>query len=369
MSASESSSSEPELPSLPEHVTASWLASVLGQKVKSIELTKSILNASAGKLFVTITYDDDNGCSMESIEKDIKRPTKVCIKGGFNPVFIARYPDILIELYKHEADFFKRVAPNLVHIDLPRSYWAGSNATQGLVIMDDLEALGAEFGEPLNAWPVERVMAGVEQLAGLHAGTWGIKPDDYPWANSDFYDKIVFALCTRWDYLMHDPNRPQFAAILKDEKRITAALKKHFASRNPKFRCLVHGDAHLGNTYLLKGAPRFIDWQSIQVGSAFHDVAYFISGSLTVEDRRAHEMRILDHYLDALSRFDGPSFSTKDEDVLVEYRKSMLAGYNWLLAPYELQSEARVRAMCERHSAALVDHKTVELIESLPDVA
>ncbi|KAI0837443.1 kinase-like domain-containing protein [Hypoxylon sp. FL0890] len=368
MSDNQPSSSEPELPSLPEHVTASWLSSVLGQKVKSIELTKSILNASAGKLFITITYDDGNGGSAERTE-DTKKPTKVCIKGGFNPVFIARYPDILIELYKHEADFFKRVSPNLTHIDLPSSYWAGNNATQGLVIMDDLEALGAEFGEPLTAWPVDRVLSGVEQLAGLHAGTWGIQASDYPWANSDFYDTILLALATRWDDLIHGPHRPPIPDILKDEKRVKAALKKHFASKNPRFRCLVHGDPHIGNTYLINGAPRFLDWQSIQVGSAFHDVAYFISGSLTVEDRRAHEMRILDHYLNALSRFGGPSLSSRDEDVLVEYRKYMLAGYNWILAPYELQSEARVRTMCERHCAALVDHKTVELIESLPDVA
>ncbi|KAI1136816.1 kinase-like domain-containing protein [Hypoxylon sp. FL0543] len=369
MADNQSSPPEPELPSLPEHVTASWLASVLGQKVKAIELTKSILNASAGKLFITITYDDDNGGSAEPTEKDTKRPTKVCIKGGFNPVFIARYPDFLIALYKHEADFFKRVAPNLDHIDLPRSYWAGNSATQGIVIMDDLETLGAEFGEPLNAWPVDRVLAAVEQLAGLHAGTWGIQASDYPWADPDFYDKIIFALATHWDDFIHGPHRPPLPEVLKGEKRILAVLRKHFASRNPKFRCLVHGDSHVGNTYLVGGAPRFLDWQSAQIGSAFHDVAYFVSGSLTVEDRRAHEMRILDHYLDALSRFGGPALSSRDDDVLVEYRKSMLAGYNWILAPYELQSEARVRTMCERHSTALVDHKTVELVESLPDVA
>lgn len=146
-------------------------------------------------------------------------------------------------------------------------------------------------------------------------------------------------------------------------------LKKHFKSWNPKFQCLVHGEPHLGNMWIYKGAPRFLDWQGIQVGSAIGDVAYFASGSLTVEDRRAHEMRILDHYLSALHRFGGPSLSSKDEDVMVEYHKFMLAGYGWFMAPYELQSEARVRVMSERHSAAVVDHKTVELVESMPDVA
>ncbi|KAI0384854.1 kinase-like domain-containing protein [Hypomontagnella monticulosa] len=367
MSENDSSSEQPQLPSLPEHVTVEWLTSVLGQKVKAIELTKDpILNASAGKVFVTITYDDENVEATEATKAS--RPTKVCIKGGFNPVFIERYSDILIGLYKREADFFNRVAPHLKHIDLPRSYWACNNANQGLVIMDDLAALGAEFGEPVHAWPVERVLAGVEQLAGLHAGTWGVTHADYAWADPAFYDTIMFALCARWGDLIHAPHRPPLPDIVKDEARIRAALTKHFKSRNPRFRCLVHGDAHIGNTWIYKGAPRFLDWQTIQVGSAFHDVAYFVSGSLTVEDRRANEMRILDHYLSALARFGGPTLTRDDEEVMNEYRKSMLAGYNWILAPYELQSEARVRTMSERHSTALIDHKTVELIESLPDV-
>ncbi|KAI1074720.1 kinase-like domain-containing protein [Whalleya microplaca] len=339
------SSEQLRLPESLEEVTAPWISSILGQEIKAIELTKAILNASASKLFITLTYDDENAGSAAQ-NATSTRPTTICVKGGFNPVFIERYTDILIGLYKREADFFNRVAPSLIHIDLPRSYWAGNNSTQGIVIMDDLEALGATFGEPVNAWPVERVMAGVEQLAGLHAGTWGAQHSEYPFADPQFYDQIMMNLCSRWDALIHAEHRPPLPDIVKDEKRITAALRKHFASRN----------------------PRFLDWQTIQVSSAFHDVAYFISGSLTVEDRRAHEMRILEHYLDALSRFGGPSLSGQDEEVTIEYRKSMLAGYNWILAPYELQNEGLVRTMCERHATALVDHKTVELLESLPQV-
>ncbi|KAL7623773.1 hypothetical protein AAE478_005326 [Parahypoxylon ruwenzoriense] len=357
-----------KLPVLPEKITVSWLSHALSQKVRTFELTKSILNACASKLFITLTYDDNNVGTAESTGSESKlRPTNVCIKGGFYPTFMEIYPDILLRLYKNEADFFDRVAPNLSHIDLPRSYYAAKDTNQGLVIMDDLEALGAEFGEPVNAWPVERVLAGVEQLAALHAGTWGAKNSDYPWVDPEFYDQMLWAMFSRWDDLIHRVNRPPLQDILKDKRRVRAAFKKYFASKNPRFWCLVHGDAHIGNTYLMQGAPRFLDWQFIHVGSAFHDVAYFISGSLAVEDRRAHEMRILDHYLAALSRFGGPSLSVQDEEVIIEYRKSMLAGYNWILTAPELHNEERFRSMYERHGTALVDHKTIELVESLPD--
>ncbi|KAI1644143.1 uncharacterized protein F4817DRAFT_367869 [Daldinia loculata] len=217
------------LPISLEEVTASWLTQILGHKVKAVEHTSSILKANAGKLFITLTCDDDVD-SMKSNEKNPKtdRPNKLCIKGR-------------------------------------------------------------------------------------------------------------------------------------------AVLEKYFTSRNPKFQCLVHGDAHIGNTFLIKGEPRFLDWQAVHISSAFHDVSYFIASSLTVEDRREHEMRILNHYLDELNIYGGASLSSQDEDLMVEYRKSMLAGLVWLLTPYELQKEERIRAMIERQATALIDHRVIELIESLPD--
>lgn len=352
-----------QLPTTPEEITATWLAEVLGFKIKMAELTKAILDATASKLSVAVTYDDDDDNSGET-----SRPRFLCIKGGFNPSVINAYPHVL-GMYQREADFFNQVAPTLSHIDFPKAWWASSKGNQGLVIMDDLSAHGAEFGSGALEWPVERVLAGVEQLAGLHAGTWGHTNADYPWLKDpDLYDQIMFDLCDMWDALVLAPNRPPVPDGLKDQKRTKAALRKHFLSRNPKFRCLVHGDAHTGNTYLLQGAPKFLDWQTIHVASAFHDVSYFITGTLSIEDRRSHEMRILDHYLDSLARFGAPRFSSKDEDVLIEYRKSMLSGYGWITAPYEVQSEPKVRAMVPRYCAALTDHQTFELIESLPAV-
>ncbi|OTB01023.1 hypothetical protein M426DRAFT_266659 [Hypoxylon sp. CI-4A] len=362
-SSPDSSSEQDKLPTSPEEVTASWLSRVIGQKVKSIESTKTILNATSGKLFLTLTYDE-----AESIEDNkTSRPTKVCIKGGFNPVLVERYSNIVIPFYKQESQFYNKVASRLAHIDLPKCYWSDSNVTQGIAILDDLEAIGAEFGDPVNPWPVDRVILGVEQLAALHAGTWGSQTSDFPWIQRGFYDGIIRNLLALWGSLVPGAHWSPLPDILKDKKRVAAAFEKYFQTRNPKFRCLVHGDAHIGNTYVVQGLPRFLDWQIIGLASPFQDVAYFVSGSLTVDDRRAHEMRILEHYLDALRGYGGPALSIRDEDVLVEYRKALITGHGWIMTPYEVQSEARVRAMSERYAAAIMDHKTIELLESLPN--
>jgi thiamine kinase-like enzyme len=180
---------------------------------------------------------------------------------------------------------------------------------------------------------------------------------------------MMIALTEMWDAQILGADRPPCPDIIKNSRdRTVAALKKHFATKNPKFMSLIHGDPHTGNTYLDKaGNPRFLDWQTFHIGSPFHDLAYFVVGTLSVEDRRMHEMAIVNHYLEALARFDGPLLSTKDEEVWREYSKSMMSGMGWILTPYALQPKERVFAMCERYGAAIMDHKAIETVESFPD--
>ncbi|KAM0208079.1 hypothetical protein ACHAPA_011351 [Fusarium lateritium] len=350
------------LPTVPEQVTASWLSKVLRQNVNSAELIRSVLNATASKLFFTIDYEDNKP------EED--RAIHICIKGGFNPAMLAvkGYKDLLVAAYINEAMFFSVVAPTLSHISLPKVWWAGNKGEQGIVVMEDLNHAGFTFGNPQDVWSAAQVKTGVEQLAALHASTWGYSYTDYPWITPS-YEGMMIALTDMWDAQIHGANRPPCPDTIKNSReRTVAAIKKHFATKNPKFMSLIHGDPHTGNTYLDKaGNPRFLDWQTFHIGSPFHDLAYFVIGAMSVEDRRMHEVPILHHYLEALANFGGPLFSTKDEDVMKEFSKATMAGMGWILTPYDLQPKERVVSMCERYGAAIVDHKAIELVETLPD--
>lgn len=104
---------------------------------------------------------------------------------------------------------------------------------------------------------------------------------------------------------------------MKDRRQLTAAIEKWFATWNPRFQCILHGDAHLGNMAWSKeqNVPMVVDWQIIHVGSCFTDVAYFVMTALTIEDHREHEMDVLDHYLAKLHAFGGPELSRKDPEV------------------------------------------------------
>ncbi|KAF2970414.1 hypothetical protein GQX73_g3155 [Xylaria multiplex] len=339
------------LPCVANEITPQWLSSVLGVKVKSIKRTGE-LPGTATKLYI--------------IAKHEKGERRLCLKGGFNPAFIEQMPWIVM-IYQREVEFFNRIAPTLKGMDLPKSWWAGHTTNQGIVVMEDLAARGCQFGNPVETWPVYRVRQGVEQLAALHAKTWGVCPEDYPWLTSD-YDQAILTLMQTYSAVVNGPDRPYVQEYLRDQDRVTAVLKKHYRSRNPKFQALLHGDAHLGNTYLDRGAPRFLDWQMIHIGSAFHDVAYYITGALTIENRRAYEWKLIDHYLSVLAKFGvRKNLKSSDEDLRIEYKKSILAGIGWMMCPYEMQPRECVHAMAVRYATALDDHKVLDLVESLPE--
>ncbi|KAI6080820.1 kinase-like domain-containing protein [Hypoxylon rubiginosum] len=344
------------LPTKPQEISSTWLNNVLCQNIQHFEVTSTVLDQTAGKVFVTIEYDDGS--------RD-----KLCLKGSFSPDRMAMkgYGKLLAAMYTREVDFFTHVAPALTTIRLLKVWWAGANIEQlqAIVVMGDLREEGYRFGSALEAWPIGRVAAGVEQLAALHADTWNKSMEDYPWLTSN-YEEVMIGLTENWDQVVLGPGRPPVPASIKNKEQTVAAMKKHFATKNPQFLCLVHGDPHPGNTFIDKDdKPGFLDWQTVHIGSAFHDVAYFVVGALSIEDRRKYELSILHYYLVKLATLGGPTLTTNDERVTAEYKKSMMAGMGWILTPYEMQREECVMTMVKRYSAALEDHNVIALVESL----
>ncbi|KAH6871625.1 kinase-like domain-containing protein [Thelonectria olida] len=347
-------SSEP-LPISKEELTAAWFTNTLGKPVKEATIVEFI-RGTASKILAELTFED---C--------VDGPARVCVKGGFDPALLASLP-FMFALYRREAQFYYDIGPK-INIPLPPTMYCGTDTVngQGIVVMADLKARGYTFGNPLETWPVHRVQAGVEQLASLHASTWGSTVEDFPWASEtgSIRDAILDLMVPeQWDSRFSGDARPPVPDYLVDRERMIAAVKTLWKSRDSKLNCLNHGDAHIANTFISPtGEPGFLDWQVIHVGSAMHDVPYFIIGSLSVEDRRKHEEELLQHYLDALHRAGAPKF--RKEEIWDEYRKHAFHGFVWSLAGPMMQPREFVDAMTERYCTAIVDHQSLELVEGL----
>ncbi|KAJ4268821.1 hypothetical protein NW762_002891 [Fusarium torreyae] len=351
------------LPMTPEEVTSEWLSEALGVTIKDFEIT-SVSHGTSSKLFLNLTFGDG---------VQTKIPQKVCLKGGFNPVIRETVPEMWAT-YRREAEFYCHVAP-VTNMLLPKIWFCGTDTVngQGVFIMSDV-ASECSFGIPLEPWAPERVGEALKQLASLHGKTWNSKEEDYPWlfgkegaaklANP--VRTIVLALLQPepWGARFDEKCRPPVSEELLNPDRIRRAFQalwKH-ADSDQKYFSLIHGDSHVGNTLIANdGTPGFIDWQGLQYGPAILDLAYFLTGALTVESRRQHEGSLIEGYLEALHKEGGPKLTK--EDIWDDYCQYCLQGFLWAMTPQTMQPDEAVFAMSERYSASIIDHRTLELLE------
>ncbi|RBR25037.1 uncharacterized protein FIESC28_02161 [Fusarium coffeatum] len=347
-------SSDP-LPIKTNDLTASWFTKIFERQVKEADVIETI-HGTASKALVRLTFADDT-------------TKRVYVKGGLNPA-VKSTLHFMLAVYRLEAEFYYYLAPKLT-MSLPSAIYAGTDTVrgQGIVVFEDLTAQGLTFGNPLETWPVSRVEAGVKQLAALHAGTWGNKGEDLPsLSKALFMEDAVKSLLSpeEWDKRFYPDTRPPVPVHLEDQERIMSAFEILWGSET-KTNCLIHGHAHIGNTFISPtGEPGFLDWQVIHPGSAMTDVAYFIIGALSIDDRRLHEKGLLQVYLEALHDEGGPEILL--EDVWGEYRRQAFHGFAWAVAGPMVRSREIIDAMTERHCAAIVDHKSIELLEGSVEV-
>ncbi|CZR47250.1 uncharacterized protein FPRO_08624 [Fusarium proliferatum ET1] len=353
--------SERPLPLTPDEVTSEWLSEALGVAVKDFKIS-SVIHGTSSRVFVDLVFGD-------GVKTEI--PSRVVLKGGFNPVIRETVPQML-PTYRREAEFHYHVAPQTTML-LPRIWFAGTDTVngQGIFIMSDVSS-EATFGTPLEPWAPERVGEALKQLASLHAKTWNTKEEEYPWLFGKDGSKlenpvrsIILALLAPapWGARFDEKVRPPVAKELLDPDRIRQAFQalwKH-GDADQKYYSLIHGDDHVGNTLIANdGTPGFIDWQGLQYGPSVLDLVYFLTGALMVEDRRKHEASLVDTYLEALNNEGGPKLTR--EDLWDDYRRYSLQGFLWAITPQTMQPDEVVFAMAERYSACIIDHGILELL-------
>lgn len=260
--------------------------------------------------------------------------------------------------YEHLADALS----GLVH--QPDAYFAGTGeGGQAIVILEDLELRGVRFGdcdEPLN---VDAVADGVRQLAAMQGRFWrgdGLEKFEGVTDVSSVAQLMSFLVQPQHfdDYIERE--RAAFlSGPLRDRRRIESALQAMFESDKALPQALVHGDAHLGNTFREpSGKLGFCDFQAMGRGPYIWDVTYFVTGALTPDDRHNAERDLLALYLDELRRNDVRDVPDPDA-CFTAHRRHMMHGYLNILTPVEMQPDRFAVAMGQRFAAAMKDLDTL----------
>jgi aminoglycoside phosphotransferase (APT) family kinase protein len=291
-------------------------------------------------------------------------PETVCIKSDFGLQHMQRLAEA--GLYRKEALVYLDILP-AADTRVARCYAANySSDGRGFMVLEDLTAAGATFLHPTSGLSVDQVRTGVEALARLHASTW-----DKPWLHGPdwmhhgkplsepdpFWDNV----CEGWDKaLANNPHSGAIARPFRDRQIMQRAFNRLRGLQDKAARCLVHGDAHVGNFYADRnGDVGVADFQCVQRGDVAHDLATFIVTSLDVLDRRAGERDLLRHYVGHLRELgvaQPPSF----EQVWLGYRRHLVYSLvSWLFTSVAQQPQLDCVANMYRFGTAALDLDTL----------
>lgn len=238
-----------------------------------------------------------------------------------------------------------------------------------LLVMEDLTLRRADPRDSLRPLSVDQVASGLRGLAALHSTYWGMGARTHrglgwvkQWAPSQGWQiglrkRVPIGLSRTGGGIA-----ASVQAMSGDE--VVNLWSKNVTTLAHGPQTLLHGDAHIGNVYVLPDdTTGFLDWQVVRRGNWVQDVGYFVVGSLKVEDRRAHERALLDIYRDAL-QLPGTDLPTRDE-MWLRYRQSPAYGLAvWLstLGTDGWQPHPISLALADRYAAAMVDLETVEAL-------
>lgn len=251
---------------------------------------------------------------------------------------------IMAPFYANEVSFYRRIRPELA-IEAPRCFGGAFDAETSSfgLLLEDLTLRDVRFPNVTQPVTPETVRHLLDTLAALHARYW-----ESPRFSGDlaFVEAHVGGGVSELMngaapiVIQHEIDTENFKREMVQRLRTTGpellagvqAVQRHQAGLP---QTLLHGDTHLGNTYILPdGRGGLLDWQLMVRGHAMHDVNYLVTTALSIGDRRAHERELLTYYLARL-RAEGVVQPPSFEDAWREYRRTLVWGVyiGWLTTP------------------------------------
>lgn len=260
---------------------------------------------------------------------------------GLYQRFFPHAPD---PMYVNEVRFYTEIRSRL-DLEAPLVFgglFDAANRHFG-ILMEDLSLRGARFPNATMEVPLDSIRDLLVNLARLHAPFWGSPrltaelawlPDRLSGGMFPVFDGIGRELI-RYQVEQHAAKAERIAPLGRDVDQLWRDLwtSQRELAQGP---CtLLHGDTHVGNTYLLPdGSGGLLDFQLAVRGHWANDVTYLLVTGLAPEERRRHERDLLGCYLDELRRRGVVAPPSADE-AWRAYRLAVIWGLviGWLITP------------------------------------
>jgi thiamine kinase-like enzyme len=348
--------SRPPLPFSLEEVTAEWVTAALASQHPGVEVVSlfhgTVLWGASTKVRLLLEYNEQGqSCGL---------PPTMWLKSGLEDAKRA----LMGPMFVSEGKFFDGLADQ-IDLARPVCYYADYNeaAAQSALLLEDLLARNVTFGRATKPLSPDTAAATLDLLARLHAKWWATGPEGWPGVNPWQLESAVthFFSPDSWHQCLSLPRAADVPDDMRDLRRVREAVLEMWNTDANVPKCFNHADAHLGNIYFEKdGTPGLLDFQSLCTTAWAHDVAYFLIGSLEVDERRKHERELIEHYLAQLARYgaDAP----RPADAWLTYRRHAILGYLMVMTPEGNLPEDVLKAYTDRFAQAVLDLETFEVL-------
>jgi hypothetical protein len=363
------------LPANPAALTPEWLTAalrssgVIDSSARVIACRPRPLGAGAGLMALLSRVELDYAGAPSNAPRSV----------------IAKFPSPAAEnravaetynMYGREVRFYQTLA-NETPLPHATGYFAAQAPSGGgfVLLMEDLG--DRRIGDQALGSGLDEAEVVIDAMAAFHASTFGMRNEPRfgwltPHANEAQITGMTDGFAFGW---------PRFVDTLADI--IPPRVRQWGEQVGPRTRAILdrlcsgplvvtHGDFRLENMFFPSRPehPPFaiVDWQSITWSSPGQDLSYYLTQSVRLETRRAHEAALLERYFTGLERHGVRDYTR--EQLRHDYRLATLYLLDFavvIAATLDLSNERGVaiaRALSERACAALDDLDCQEL---LPD--
>ncbi len=275
--------------------------------------------------------------------------------------------------YAKEVRFYRELASQ-VSLPAPACYFSALEEATGdfVLLLEDLAS--ARIGDQLRGCTLEEARLLLRELATLHAAWWNsprlAELDWVPDSGSPINKAGLTLYPLAWPAFVERFGKETPPELLTIGERLGQHVNQILDRFCQGPRTLCHGDYRADNFFFAAepGQPplRVIDWQIAVRAVGTYDVGYFLTQSVEVPLRRAHELELLGLYYRTLREggVQGYSFG----DLITDYRWTALFCFAYPVMGgglADLANErgvALARAMLQRSAAAILDWQAGELI-------
>ena len=360
-----------KIPAGPHELTPQWLTHALRQ-------TGTLTNATVG------SFDAEMIAEGVGLLGQLAR-VSLRYEGsdaGAPRSLIAKFPAAseenrelasLFRFYEREVRFYEEIADE-VELRTPRRYYSTISLATGeyVLLLEDLAP--ARVGDQLVGCSREEAELAIRELAKFHA-TWWDSPrleeiDWMPYINDPVNKSAEESYQNAWDPFLERFGDRLPQSVLPTAERLASNAANLLDQLAEPPRTIAHADYRADNLFFATpegGDPlAVIDWQISSRGRGVSDVAYFMSQSVQLEERRASEKDLLRTY--HLTLMENGVRGYDFDQCLHDYRVGTLFGLVYPVisgGTLDLGNQrgvALVTAMLERSVAAIVDLDAGELL-------